>query len=408
MAVGLDPPRNILPVAGVRLSVAEAGIRYVGRRDLTLIHLAEGSQVAAVFTRNRFCAAPVLVARHHLAEGSGVRALVINTGNANAGTGVAGLRAAEASCEEVAEQLGCAPGAVLPFSTGVIGEPVALAEKIAAVLPACVVGLAEDQWEAAAAAIMTTDTVAKCCSRQIEMDGVTITVTGMAKGSGMIRPDMATMLAYIATDAPLHGAALQQCLQEAMAQSFNRITVDGDTSTNDACVLMATGRAALAPVTKATDPRYGKLRDAITLVAQWLAQAVVRDGEGATKFIPIRISGGYDEAECLRVAYRMAHSPLIKTAFFASDPNWGRLLAAIGSAGVDDLDVAGVQVWLGDTRIVRDGARDPGYSEAAGQAVMVQEEISVRVDLGRGAAEAQIWTCDLSYDYVRINADYRS
>jgi glutamate N-acetyltransferase/amino-acid N-acetyltransferase len=408
MAVGLHPPRNILPIAGVRLSVAEAGIRYAKRRDLTLIHLAEGSQVAGVFTRNRFCAAPVLVAQRHLADGSGVRALVINTGNANAGTGATGLQAAEASCRVVAEQLGCAPRAVLPFSTGVIGEPVALAEKIAAVLPTMAGQLAENQWEAAAAAIMTTDTIAKACSRQVELDGVTITVTGMAKGSGMIRPDMATMLAYIATDAPLHGTALQQCLQEAMAQSFNRITVDGDTSTNDACILMATGQAALSPIAAATDPRYVSLRDAITAVAQWLAQAVVRDGEGATKFIPIHILGGRDEAECLQVAYRMAHSPLIKTAFFASDPNWGRLLAAIGSAGVDDLEVDGVQVWLGDTRIVRDGARDPGYSETAGQAVMAREEIPVRVDLGRGAAEAQIWTCDLSYDYVRINADYRS
>lgn len=408
MAVGLYPPQDILPIAGVRLSVAQAGIRYANRADLTLIHLAEGSQVVGVFTRNRFCAAPVLVAQRHLADGPDVRALVINTGNANAGTGATGLQAAEASCRVVAEQLGCAPGAVLPFSTGVIGEPVALAEKIAAVLPTCIAGLAEDQWEAAAAAIMTTDTIAKACSRQVELDGVTITVTGMAKGSGMIRPDMATMLAYIATDAPLQGAAVQQCLQEAMAQSFNRITVDGDTSTNDACILMATGQTALPPISSVADPRYGRLRDAITAVAQWLAQAVVRDGEGATKFIPIRISGGRDEAECLQVAYRMAHSPLIKTAFFASDPNWGRLLAAIGSAGVDDLEVDGVQVWLGDTRIVRDGARDPDYSEAAGQAVMAQEEIPVRVDLGRGAAEAQIWTCDLSYDYVRINADYRS
>ena len=408
MAVGLHPPRNILPIAGVRLGVAAAGIRYANRTDLTLIHLTEGSQVAGVFTRNRFCAAPVLVAQRHLADGSGVRALVINTGNANAGTGAAGLQAAEASCQVVAGQLGCAQEAVLPFSTGVIGEPVALAEKIAGVLPSCIETLAEDHWEVAAAAIMTTDTIAKACSRQLEMDGVTVTVTGMAKGSGMIRPDMATMLAYIATDAPLHGAALQQCLQEAMERSFNRITVDGDTSTNDACILMATGQAALPPISLATDPRYGRLRDAITAVAQWLAQAVVRDGEGATKFIPIHVLGGRDAAECLQVAYRMAHSPLIKTAFFASDPNWGRLLAAIGSAGVDDLEVDGVQVWLGDTRIVRDGARDPDYSEAAGQAVMAQEEIPVRVDLGGGAAEAQIWTCDLSYDYVRINADYRS
>ena len=408
MAVGLQAPRHILPVAGVRLGVAEAGIRYANRRDLTLIHLAAETQVTGVFTRNRFCAAPVLVARRHLAMTRGVRALIINTGNANAGTGRAGLQAAEASCRVVAQHLGCLPEAVLPFSTGVIGESTALAEKIAAVLPGCVEQLAETRWEEAAAAIMTTDTIAKACSRQVDIDGVTITVTGMAKGSGMIRPDMATLLAYIATDAPLQGVALQRCLQEAVAQSFNRITVDGDTSTNDACILMATGHAALPPIAAVTDPRYAGLRDAVTAVAQWLAQAIVRDGEGATKFIPIQIRGGRDEGECLQVAYRMAHSPLIKTAFFASDPNWGRLLAAIGSAGVDDLAVDGVQVWLGETRIVRDGARDPEYTEAAGRAVMAQAEIPVRVDLGRGSAEAQIWTCDLSYDYVRINADYRS
>ncbi len=408
MAVGLLPPRDLLPVSGLRLAVAEAGIRYAGRRDLTLIALAEGTQVASVFTRNRFSAAPVIVARQHLSAGTPIRALIVNTGNANAGTGAAGLRTAEDSCRTVAEALGCAPESVLPFSTGVIGESVDLAQKIATALPVLQAHLDETHWEIAAAAIMTTDTIPKACSRQIDLDGQRVTVTGMAKGSGMIRPDMATMLAYLATDAPLQGEALQQCLEDAMTQSFNRITVDGDTSTNDACILMATGRAFGKAITQVADPRYAPLCAAITEVAQFLAQAIVRDGEGASKFIPIHIAGGRNEEECLQVAYRMAHSPLIKTAFFASDPNWGRLLAAIGSAGVDDLNVDQVQVWLGDTQIVRDGARDPDYTEAAGQAVMAQEDIPVRVDLGRGAATATIWTCDFSYDYVRINADYRS
>ncbi len=408
MAVGLLPPHDLLPVAGLRLAVTEAGIRYAGRRDLTLIVVDEGTQVAGVFTRNRFSAAPVLVAQRHLSSGTPIRALVINTGNANAGTGAAGLQAAEDSCRVVAVALDCPCQSVLPFSTGVIGEPVDLAGKISAALPALKIHLDENHWEIAAAAIMTTDTIPKACSRQIELDGERVTVTGMAKGSGMIRPDMATMLAYLATDAPLQGEALQQCLQDAMAQSFNRITVDGDTSTNDACMLMATGKIAVAPISSAEDPRYAPLCAAITEVAQFLAQAIVRDGEGASKFIPIHIAGGRNEEECLQVAYRMAHSPLIKTAFFASDPNWGRLLAAIGSAGVDDLEVDKVQVSLGNTQIVRDGARDPDYSEAAGQAVMAEAEIPVRVDLGRGQASATIWTCDLSYDYVRINADYRS
>ncbi|MFA7495171.1 MAG: bifunctional glutamate N-acetyltransferase/amino-acid acetyltransferase ArgJ [Acidithiobacillus sp.] len=408
MAVGLTPPRNLLPVSGVRLAVAEGGVRYAGRRDLTLVELAEGTQVAGVFTRNRFSAAPVTVARRHLASGSAIRALIINTGNANAGTGVAGLKAAEDSCAAVAREGGWTPEAVLPFSTGVIGEPVDLATKIAAALPHLRSQLATDQWEGAATAIMTTDTIPKACSRQVEVDGVKITITGMAKGSGMIRPDMATMLAYIATDAPLAGSTLQRCLQEAMEQSFNRITVDGDTSTNDACILIATGQALITAISTCDDPRYAVLRDAVVEVAQWLAQAIVRDGEGASKFIPIHVVGGRNSEECLQVAYRMAHSPLIKTAFFASDPNWGRLLAAIGSAGIDDLDVNTVQVWLGETRIVRDGARDSDYTEAAGQLVMAQEEIPVRVGLGRGSASETIWTCDLSYDYVRINADYRS
>ena len=405
MPVALTPPSVLLPVSGVRIAVAEAQIRYAGRRDLTLLELAPGTQVTGVFTRNRFRAAPVLVAEAHLAAQQGIRALVINTGNANAGTGSVGQRAAEDSCRVVAAALGCAPEQVLPFSTGVIGEPVDLAAKIAAVLPQCQDNLSEDQWLAAAEAIRTTDTVAKGASRQVQVAGQTVTVTGIAKGSGMIRPDMATMLAYIATDAALAPEALPPILEQAVNRSFNRITVDGDMSTNDACILMATGAAGNPPLSLA---QAGALADAITAVAQELAQAIVRDGEGATKFIPIRVSGGRSPEECLQVAYRMAHSPLIKTAFFASDPNWGRLLAAIGSAGVADLEVDRIQVWLDQVQIVRDGARDPEYTEAAGQTVMARAEIPIHVDLGRGTAEEQIWTCDLSYDYVRINADYRS
>ncbi|MDD3759308.1 MAG: bifunctional glutamate N-acetyltransferase/amino-acid acetyltransferase ArgJ [Acidithiobacillus sp.] len=405
MPVALDPPRSLLPVAGVRLAIAEAQIRYAARRDLTLMELAPGTQVAGVFTRNRFRAAPVLVAEEHLATGQGIRALIINTGNANAGTGAVGLRAAEDSCRVVAAALGCAAQQVLPFSTGVIGEPIDLAGKIAAALPGCLPALAEDRWLEAADAIRTTDTVAKGSSRQLDIAGKQVTVTGIAKGSGMIRPDMATMLAYIATDAAVAPEALQPILKQAVNRSFNRITVDGDMSTNDACMLIATGRAGNVPLALG---EADALIDAITEVATELAQAIVRDGEGASKFIPIRVSGGRSESECLQVAYRMAHSPLIKTAFFASDPNWGRLLAAIGSAGVEDLDVERVQIHLGDLCIVRNGARAAEYTEEVGQAVMARAEIPIHVDLGRGSAEEQIWTCDLSYDYVRINADYRS
>ncbi|MEY2341923.1 bifunctional glutamate N-acetyltransferase/amino-acid acetyltransferase ArgJ [Acidithiobacillus sp. IBUN Pt1247-S3] len=405
MPVALDPPSSLLTVAGVRIAVTEAHIRYAGRRDLTLLALAPGTQVAGVFTRNRFRAAPVLVAEAHLAAGQGIRALVINTGNANAGTGAQGQHTAENSCRVVADALGCQPQQVLPFSTGVIGEPIDLAGKIAAALPACVANLAEDRWLEAASAILTTDTVAKGASRQLEIDGKRVTVTGIAKGSGMIRPDMATMLAYIATDAAVAPEALRPILEQAVNRSFNRITVDGDMSTNDACMLIATGQAGNALLALAD---AAVLVEAITAVAMELAQAIVRDGEGASKFIPIRVSGGRSEAECLQVAYRMAHSPLIKTAFFASDPNWGRLLAAIGSAGIEDLDVERVQIHLGDLCIVQDGARALGYTEEAGQAVMAQAEIPIHVALGRGTAEEQIWTCDLSYDYVRINADYRS
>lgn len=407
MAVGLDAPSHVLPVTGLRLGVTAAGVRYAGRRDLTLLVLEPGTTTVAAFTRNRFRAAPVLVAEEHL-QRSAPRALIVNTGNANAGTGAAGLATARASCAAVAEALGIAAEAVLPFSTGVIGEPVDLAGKIAAALPACLADLAEDRWLPAAAAIMTTDTVPKAVSRQVDLAGTRVTITGMAKGSGMIRPDMATMLAFIATDAPVAHALLRTALDTALARSFNRITVDGDTSTNDACVLMATGTLAIPPLESADDPRYGPFLEALVAVMQILAQAIVRDGEGASKFIPITVRGGRDPEECLRVAYRLAHSPLVKTAFFASDPNWGRLLAAIGAAGVDDLDVARVQVWLGDLAIVRDGARHPDYREEQGKAVMAQAEIPIEVDLGRGEAAQTIWTCDLSYDYVRINADYRS
>ncbi len=407
MPVGLSAPRDLLPVSGVRLATAEAGIRYAGRRDLTLIHLDPGTRVAGVFTRNRFRAAPVLVAEAHLAAGREIRALVINTGNANAGTGETGLRSAQESCEAVALALGCTSGQVLPFSTGVIGEPVDLAARIRGALPGCVPALDRNGWNGAAQAILTTDTVAKAFSRQVEVDGRPVTVTGMAKGSGMIRPDMATMLAFIATDAAVEKAALDELLHRAVDASFNRITVDGDMSTNDACILMATGQAGNGPV-ESGSAGFGRLREAVQEVALALAQAIVRDGEGATKFIPVRVSGGKNPAECLQVAYRMAHSPLIKTAFFASDPNWGRLLAAIGSAGVEDLDVRQVQISLGGLCIVRQGARDPAYTEAAGQAVMAREEIPVHVDLGRGTAEEEIWTCDLSHEYVRINAEYRS
>ena len=407
MAVGLDAPSNVLPVAGLRLGVTAAGVRYAGRRDLTLLVLAPGTVTVAAFTRNRFRAAPVWVAEEHLQQ-TAPRALIVNTGNANAGTGAAGLATARGSCAAVAEALGVAAEAVLPFSTGVIGEPVDLAGKISAALPACLADLAEDRWLEAAAAIMTTDTVPKAVSRRLDLGGRQVTITGMAKGSGMIRPDMATMLAFIATDAPVAAALLRAALDAALARSFNRITVDGDTSTNDACVLMATGTVSMPPLASAADPRYGPFLRGLTEVMQSLAQAIVRDGEGASKFIPITIQGGRNSDECLRVAYRLAHSPLVKTAFFASDPNWGRLLAAIGAAGIDDLDVTRVQVWLGDLAIVQGGARHPEYREELGQAVMAAAEIPIRVDLGRGDAVETIWTCDLSYDYVRINADYRS
>jgi glutamate N-acetyltransferase/amino-acid N-acetyltransferase len=361
--------------------------------------------VAAVFTQNAFCAAPVTIARQHLAAAA-PRFLLINSGNANAGTGAGGLAAARACCKAVAEHGGCDSSAVLPFSTGVIGEPLPV-ERITAVLPAAMDALRLDGWLAAARAIMTTDTVAKGHSVTVASPQGPITVTGMAKGSGMIHPNMATLLAYVATDAAVPQPALQTCLARAVAGSFNRITVDGDTSTNDACVLIATGQGAVT-VDDLSSPTGQALQAAVDEVCGVLAQAIVRDGEGATKFITVQIDGGRDSAECAKVAYAIARSPLVKTAFFASDPNWGRILAAVGYAGLDELAIDRVNVYLGDVCIVREGARAADYTEARGQAVMSQDEITVRVQLGRGGAQSTVWTCDFSYDYVRINAEYRT
>jgi len=393
------------PVAGLRLGTVCAGIKQEDRRDLVLMALDEGAQVAAVFTRNTFCAAPVHICRNHLSQ-TVPRYLLTNTGNANAGTGEAGMRDALACCNAVAQAAGCVTEAVLPFSTGVIGEPLPAA-KITAAVPAALAALSEDGWAAAAHGILTTDTVPKGASLRVEIDGKIVTVTGIAKGSGMIRPDMATMLAYVATDAEVAQPLLQACLVQAVERSFNRITVDGDTSTNDACVLMATGRSGVR-IEQAGDADFAALCAAVGEVCETLAQAIVRDGEGATKVITIEVLEGRDNAECLQVAYAIAHSPLVKTAFFASDPNWGRILAAVGRAGLADLDIDAVQLFLDDVCIVRDGGRAPGYTEEAGQAVMDRDEITVRVALGRGEACERVWTCDLSYDYVRINAEYRT
>jgi glutamate N-acetyltransferase/amino-acid N-acetyltransferase len=397
MAVNLSPPGagDLLPVKGVRLGVAEAGIRKSGRKDLLLIALAEGSRVAGVFTRNRFCAAPVRVAKEHLASGRPTRALVVNTGNANAGTGQTGIADARASCEHVARLLRCDPREVLPFSTGVIMEPLPIA-RIGAGLPACVADLREDNWGRAAEAIMTTDTVPKARSRRAR----DATVTGIAKGAGMIRPDMATMLGFVATDAAVSQAALDALVGHAAAGSFNRISVDGDTSTNDSFIVIATGAAGRCD--------EGVLREAVLEVSQGLAQAIVRDGEGASKFITVQVEKGRDEAECASVAYAIAHSPLVKTAFFASDPNLGRLLAAIGNSGVPDLDVDRVELYLDDVQVAREGGRHPAYREEDGKRVMGNNEIKVRVVLNRGAAATTVWTCDLSHEYVTINAEYRT
>lgn len=406
MPVGHDPLPTLLPVPGVRLGCARAGIKTPAHRDLVIMHLVEGSRVAAVFTRNAFCAAPVILARRHLAHGA-PRCFVINTGNANAGTGAAGLDDAQRCCQGLAAIAGVTAQAVLPFSTGVIGETLPV-EKILAGLPAAWSTLSEDGWEEAAWGIMTTDTRPKGISRVIDIEGQRVSVTGIAKGAGMIRPDMATMLAYIATDACIGQALLQRCLAEAVARSFNRITVDGDTSTNDACLLVATQRSPHAEITLADSPGYRALSGAVMEVCEHLAQAIVRDGEGATKLIIVEVNGGRDEDECAQVAYTVAHSPLVKTAFFAADPNWGRILAAVGRAGVAQLDLEAVQIFLDEACIVRGGARASDYDEAQGQAIMAREAITVRIELTRGQACTRIWTCDFSYDYVRINADYRT
>ena len=406
MPVNLTPPvaAELLPVAGVSLGIAEAGIKRANRKDLLVILLDDGAAVAGVFTTNRFCAAPVTVAKEHLAAGKGVRALIVNTGNANAGTGEQGMQNARRTCIELAQQLGCAPEQVLPFSTGVIMEPLPLG-KIVAGMPQAIANLKADNWFDAAHAIMTTDIVAKAVSRQILIGGKTVTVTGISKGSGMIHPNMATMLGYIATDAAIPQSVLQEMGREAANRSFNCITVDGDTSTNDALMLIATGKSGVQIGGAA---ERAAMQAALTDVATVLAQAIVRDGEGATKFMTIKVEGGKDEAECKKIGYAIAHSPLVKTAFFASDPNLGRILAAIGYAGVSDLDVAKLKLYLDDVLVAEHGGRAQSYQEEDGARVMKQSDITIRVVLNRGAAAATLWTCDFSYDYVKINASYRS
>jgi glutamate N-acetyltransferase / amino-acid N-acetyltransferase len=414
MPVNFTPslPEHLLPIKGVTLGIAEAGIRKPGRKDLLVIVLAESAKVAGVFTQNRFCAAPVTVAKEHLlnlgsTSACPIRALIINTGNANAGTGEGGVADARATCVELANLLDCDSQQVLPFSTGVIMEPLPL-ERIIAGLPAAVADLKADNWFAAAQAIMTTDIVPKAVSKQISLDGTTVTITGIAKGSGMIHPNMATMLSYIATDAALSQPLLEQIVQHAAKNTFNRITVDGDTSTNDALVLIGTSQAGNSIISDNESAQFTQVRNAITEVAASLAQAIVRDGEGATKFITVQVEGGKTLDECSKAAYAIAHSPLVKTAFFASDPNLGRILAAIGYAGIEDLDVNKLQLYLDDILVAENGGRARSYREADGQKVMKQSEITVRVVLNRGRASTTIWTCDLSYDYVKINADYRS
>jgi glutamate N-acetyltransferase/amino-acid N-acetyltransferase len=405
MPVNLITPvaAQLLPVAGVSLGIAEAGIKRANRKDLLVIKLDDGATVAGVFTTNRFCAAPVTVAKEHLAAGRGVRALVVNTGNANAGTGEQGMSAARTTCAELAKLLGCAPEQVLPYSTGVIMEPLPV-DKIVAGMPQAIANLKVDNWHDAAHAIMTTDIVAKAVSRQVQIGGRTVTVTGISKGSGMIHPNMATMLGYIATDAGVEQALLQEMVRDAANKSFNCITVDGDTSTNDALMLIATGKSGV----QITAGERAAMQAVITDVATVLAQAIVRDGEGATKFITIKVEGGKDEAECKKIGYAIAHSPLVKTAFFASDPNLGRILAAIGYAGVDDLNVATLKLYLDDVLVAENGGRAASYQEEDGARVMQQSDITIRVVLNRGPVDATLWTCDFSYDYVKINASYRS
>ena len=410
MAVNLTAPDpgSLYPVPGVTVGVAEAGIRKPNRKDLLVMRLEEGARVAGVFTQNRFCAAPVTVAREHLARPeASVRALVVNTGCANAGTGEEGLAAARASCAALASLIDCSPEEVLPFSTGVIMEPLPV-DRLSSGLPRCISNLSADGWLRAAQAIMTTDTLPKAASGRFKLGSAGIVVTGIAKGAGMIRPDMATMLGFIATDARVSQPLVQTAVAHAAQRSFNSITVDGDTSTNDSFLLIASGRAGTAEVVDPRSTEYYAFCDAVSEIAMRLAQAIVRDGEGATKFITVRVESGRDDAECRQVAYAIAHSPLVKTAFFASDPNLGRILAAVGYAGITDLNVGKVDLYLDDVLVARNGGRHAGYAEADGKRVMQQSEITVRVVLNRGRASTTVWTCDLSHDYVSINADYRS
>jgi glutamate N-acetyltransferase/amino-acid N-acetyltransferase len=403
-------PASLLPVPGVALGIAEANIRKSGRKDLLVISLADGAKVAGVFTQNRFCAAPVVVTRQHLSTldpALSIRALVVNTGNANAGTGKEGLAHAHQTCADLARLLNCDAAQVLPFSTGVIMEPLPV-ERIAAGLPTCIADLREANWFDAATAIMTTDTLPKAVSQQSRIGNAAVTLTGIAKGAGMIHPNMATMLGFIATDARVSLPLVKAAVAYAAQRSFNCISVDGDTSTNDSFMLITSATAQMAEISNARSVEFAAFRDAVTDVAARLAQAIVRDGEGATKFITVSVEGGRTDDECRRIGFAIAHSPLVKTAFFASDPNLGRILAAIGYAGVADLDVEKLDLYLDDVLVARHGGRNPAYQEADGQRVMKQSEITVRVALNRGAATATLWTCDLSHDYVSINADYRS
>ena len=409
MAVNLSAPNpaELFPIAGVRIGVTEAGIRKAHRKDLTVVLIDDGASVAGVFTQNRFCAAPVQLCREHLARGEGIRAMLINTGNANAGTGADGLARALHTCETLADKLGLAKQQVLPFSTGVIMETLPI-ERIEAGLDAAIQDARADHWLRAAEAIMTTDTLPKAFGAQVMIDGAQVSITGISKGAGMIRPNMATMLGFMATDARVSQGLMQQLATELAEGSFNRVTVDGDTSTNDSFVVIATNQAAHAPITALDSPAGQALKAAMLGVARQLAQAIVRDGEGATKFITVQVEGGRTQAECRQVAYAIAHSPLVKTAFFASDPNLGRILAAVGYAGITDLDQTGIDLYLDEVLVAVKGGRNPDYREEDGQRVMKQAEITVRVVLGRGHAADTVWTCDLSHDYVTINADYRS
>ena len=409
MPVNLSAPNaaTLFPIAGVRIGVVEAGVRKQGRKDVSVFLLEPGSSVGGVFTTNRFCAAPVQICQSNLSQGAEIRAMVINTGNANAGTGADGLARARATCEALSQRLGVTAEQVLPFSTGVIMEPLP-SDRIIAALDRAIAAARADAWLEAAEGIMTTDTVPKAFGRQVQIGGKTVSVTGISKGAGMIRPNMATMLGFIATDACVHPDLMQPLALALAQQSFNCVTVDGDTSTNDSLVVVATHQAAHARIDSLSSPEGQSLFAALLAVAKQMAHAIVRDGEGATKFITVQVDGGANVQECSKVAYAIAHSPLVKTAFFASDPNLGRILAAVGYAGIEDLDQGGIELFLDDVHVATQGGRNPAYQEADGQRVMRQNEITVRVDLGRGASSHTVWTCDLSHDYVTINADYRS